>query len=130
MIISILQVAIAGAIGAVARFLFGTGILALTHGGKLAGGFPLPILTVNIIGSFLMGSFVVYAGHRDLMHLQPLVMTGFLGGFTTFSAFSLEAVTLMERGAMGQAGLYVGLSVGGSILGLMLGLALMRTVLG
>jgi CrcB protein len=56
------------------------------------------------------------------------VMTGLLGGFTTFSAFSLEAVTLMERGHLGQAALYVGLSVALSILGLMAGLAISRGI--
>jgi CrcB protein len=76
-----------------------------------------------------MGAFVVFAAQRDLMPLGPFVMTGLLGGFTTFSAFSLEAVTLMERGAMGAAALYIGLSVGLSVLGLMAGLWLMRLVL-
>ena len=66
---------------------------------------------------------------RELAHLNPLVMAGLLGGFTTFSAFSLEAVTLWERGAMGEAALYVGLSVGLSIGALMLGAALARGAL-
>ncbi len=91
--------------------------------------FPLAILTVNVIGSFLMGVFVVVAAHRGLTHLSPLVMTGLLGGFTTFSAFSLETVTLMERGQIGAAGLYVALSVGLSVAGLMLGLWMARGVL-
>ncbi len=55
-------------------------------------------------------------------------MSGLLGGFTTFSAFSLEAVTLYERGDVGQAALYVGLSVVLSILGLVAGLAVARGV--
>ena len=55
-------------------------------------------------------------------------MTGVLGGFTTFSAFSLETVTLMERGQLGAAGIYVGLSVILSVGGLMLGLWLARGV--
>lgn len=91
-----------------------------------ASAFPLPILTVNVLGSFLMGVFVVVAAHRGLTHLSPLVMTGLLGGFTTFSAFSLEAVTLYERGDLGQAALYVVLSVGLSIAGLMAGLWVAR----
>ena len=56
-------------------------------------------------------------------------MTGILGGFTTFSAFSLETVTLIERGQFGSAGLYVALSVGGSVVALMLGLMMARGVL-
>ncbi len=92
------------------------------------GSFPVQILTVNIAGSFLMGVFVVVAANRGLTHLSPLLMTGLLGGFTTFSAFSLEAVTLYERGDVGQAALYVTLSVGLSIAGLMAGLWVARGV--
>jgi len=88
--------------------------------------FPLGILPVNIIGSFLMGLFVVAAHHKGYAQANLFVMTGLLGGFTTFSAFSLESVTLLERGAFGQAALYIGLSVGLSILGLMAGLAIAR----
>lgn len=118
-----LQVALGGAIGAVLRYVVGVGALRLT-----GGGFPIGVLSVNILGSFLMGVFVVAAAHRGLTHLSPLVMTGMLGGFTTFSAFSLEAVTLYERGALGQAALYVGLSVMLSIGGLVLGLWAARAV--
>lgn len=122
--IAVFQVALGGAIGAVLRYLTGLGMLRVFG----HGGFPLPILTVNIIGSFLMGVFVVAAAHRGLTHLSPLVMTGLLGGFTTFSAFSLETVTLYERGDIGQAAAYVALSVGLSIAGLMAGLWLARGV--
>lgn len=90
--------------------------------------FPLAIITVNVVGSFLMGVFVVAAAQKGLTHLSPFVMTGVLGGFTTFSAFSLETVTLMERGQIGAAGLYVALSVGLSIAGLMAGLWMARGV--
>ncbi|MCL4169229.1 UNVERIFIED_CONTAM: hypothetical protein GTU68_027362 [Idotea baltica] len=88
--------------------------------------FPIAIITVNVIGSFLMGMFVVAAAHKGLTNLSPFVMTGLLGGFTTFSAFSLEAVTLMERGQIAAAGVYVALSVGLSLGGLMLGLLIAR----
>lgn len=122
--IAVFQVALGGAVGAVLRYLTGVGILRVFG----HGAFPLPILTVNVVGSFLMGVFVVVAAHRGLTHLSPLVMTGLLGGFTTFSAFSLETVTLYERGDIGQAALYVGLSVGLSIGGLMAGLWVARGV--
>ncbi len=91
--------------------------------------FPVANIAVNVIGSFLMGIFVVLAAQRGLNHLSPFVMTGLLGGFTTFSAFSLEAVTLYERGALGLAALYVSLSVILSVLGLMAGLVVARSVL-
>ena len=88
----------------------------------------MAILGVNVLGSFLMGVFVVVAARQGLTHLSPFVMTGLLGGFTTFSAFSLETVTLMERGDYASAGLYVLLSVVLSVGGLMLGLMLARGV--
>jgi len=111
-------VALGGAIGASLRFLAGAGLLRLIG----ATGFPVAILSVNILGSFLMGLFVVAAAHKGLNAWIPFVTTGVLGGFTTFSAFSLETMTLIERGALGQAMLYVTLSVGLSVLGLALGL--------
>ena len=119
---AVLQVAIGGALGAMARY--GVGVAAV----RLTGhhGFPVGVLTVNILGSFLMGVFVVLAAQKSLTHMAPFVMTGLLGGFTTFSAFSLEAVTLYERGVLGQAALYVGLSVVCSIAGLALGLWVAR----
>jgi len=125
MISSVSLVALGGAIGAALRYLTGIGLL------RLFGhpGFPFAIITVNVIGSFLMGAFVVAAAHRGLTHFSPFVMTGLLGGFTTFSAFSLETVNLMERGDFGQAALYVALSVGLSVGGLLLGLMAARGVL-
>lgn len=124
MISTALLVALGGAIGAAGRFLTGVGVMRLVGPQE----FPLAILTVNVVGSFLMGVFVVAAAHKGLTHLSPFVMTGILGGFTTFSAFSLETVTLMERGHTGMAGLYVALSVGLSIAGLMAGLWMARGV--
>lgn len=122
MISTVSLVALGGAIGAACRFLVGVFVLRVAG----AAEFPLAIVTVNVIGSFLMGVFVVAAAHKGLTHLSPFVMTGLLGGFTTFSAFSLEAVTLMERGQIAAAGAYVALSVGLSIGGLMLGLWIAR----
>lgn len=111
-----------GAIGAAARYGAGVAVVRLTG----HNGIPLGVLSVNIVGSFLMGVFVVAAAHKGLTHWAPFVMTGILGGFTTFSAFSLEAITLYERGATGQAVAYVALSVALSIAGLALGLWMAR----
>ena len=118
-------VALGGAIGAALRYLSGVAMLRLLG----PQDFPLAILSVNIVGSFLMGVFVVAAAHKGLTAYSPFVMTGLLGGFTTFSAFSLETVTLIERGEVSSAALYVGLSVALSIGGLMLGLLLARGML-
>ena len=121
MIPTVLQVALGGAIGATLRFLASGAILRL-----VGPGFPVAILSINVLGSFLMGLFAIWAAERSLTPLAPFLMTGVLGGFTTFSAFSLETVTLMERGQPGTAALYVLLSVGLSLGGLMLGAALGR----
>jgi len=123
MILTTLQVALGGAIGAALRFLAGVSILRLT-----GPGFPMAVLSVNVLGSFLMGLFVVYAAQRGLTHWQPFVMTGVLGGFTTFSAFSLEAFTLFERGETSAAAIYVGASVCLSIAGLVAGVMIARGV--
>jgi CrcB protein len=122
---ALILVAFGGALGASLRFLWGNAVLRLTGPSEV----PLAIMGANVLGSFLMGAFVVLAAQKGLTHLSPFVMTGLLGGFTTFSAFSLETVTLVERGEMGLAALYVALSVGLSIGGLMAGLWLMRGVL-
>ncbi|PWK54951.1 camphor resistance protein CrcB [Silicimonas algicola] len=119
-----MMVALGGALGASARYLAGIGILRLVGHTAL----PLGILAVNIVGSFLMGVFITLAAHRGLTHLSPLVATGFLGGFTTFSSFSLETVTLWERGEAGLAALYVALSVGVSVAALAGGILAARWV--
>lgn len=124
MISTVSLVALGGAIGASMRYLSGLGVT------RLFGhhDFPLAIITVNVIGSLLMGVFVVAAAHRGLTHLSPLVMTGFLGGFTTFSSFSLETMTLIERGDTAQAGLYILLSVVLSVGALAVGMFLARGI--
>ncbi|MEO1556141.1 MAG: fluoride efflux transporter CrcB [Pseudomonadota bacterium] len=118
------SVALGGAIGASLRWLAGVAVLRVF--GRTE--FPVAILTVNVLGSFLMGVFVVAAAQRGLTHLSPFVMTGILGGFTTFSAFSLETVNLIERGQIASASLYILLSVGLSVGGLALGLVAARGV--
>lgn len=119
---SILMVALGGATGATLRYLTGLGIV------RVMGhtSFPLTIISVNILGSFVMGAFVTVAAHRGLTHLSPLVVTGLLGGFTTFSSFSLETVTLLERGQPGIAALYVLLSVAVSVAALAIGILAAR----
>lgn len=125
MIHTVSLVALGGALGASLRYLTGVGLVRLF--GMQA--FPLGVITVNIVGSFLMGLFVAIAGQRGLTPLNPLIATGILGGFTTFSSFSLEAVTLYERGDIALAAVYVALSVVLSITGLVLGLYVGREVL-
>lgn len=82
---------------------------------------------MNIVGSFVMGVVVVVLAHLSGNRYAPLLMTGILGGFTTFSAFSLDAVTLYERGQTGLAASYVGASVVFSLAALFAGLLLARS---
>lgn len=121
MIWTFLQVALGGAMGAMARF--GTGLVMARVAGPT---FPLGVMTANLLGCLAMGLFVGLAGLRGWTHLNPLVATGFLGGFTTFSSFSLEAMTLMQRGQGSAAMVYVTLSVVGGLAALWLGLAMAR----
>ena len=94
--------------------------------------FPLATLIINVLGSFLMGvlaeGFALRgaAGHPARLFLT----TGILGGFTTFSTFSLDAVSLYERGETAAAGIYLIASVAAALAGLFAGLALVRAALG
>ena len=121
MISTLLQVALGGAVGAVARYLTGLGALRV-----FGAGFPVGTLAVNVLGSFLMGVLAVVLVQKSGARFSPLLMTGLLGGFTTFSAFSLDAVALWEKGAAGAAAIYVVASVLLSIAGLIAGLTLAR----
>jgi len=114
---------------------FGAGIGgALRHGVNVGSerlfglGFPTGTLIVNILGSFLMGLCAGYFAFRPGVdqHLRLFLTTGILGGFTTFSAFSLDTALLVERHAYGLAAGYALGSVIASVSALFLGLALFR----
>ena len=106
MMTTLMQVALGGAIGASGRYLVG---VAATR--VMGLGFPWGALAVNVLGSFLMGVLVVGLAHKDATRLAPFLMTGVLGGFTTFSAFSLDTMAIFERGQYGLALFYVLASV-------------------
>ena len=118
-----LLAAVGGAIGAAARYL--VNVLTLHLFGP---GFPWGTLTVNIAGSFIMGLFIGLGALRfDFSNeVRVLIATGILGGFTTFSAFSLDFVTLFERKDYGLAAIYLAGSAGLSILALFAGLIIIR----
>ncbi|MDX3972889.1 fluoride efflux transporter CrcB [Shinella sp.] len=94
-------------------------------------GFPAGTLVINVLGCLVMGLIAgafAFRGHLP-QELRLFLTTGILGGFTTFSAFSLDAALLWERGEVGLAALYVGASVIFSLLAVAAGLALSRLML-
>ena len=96
----------------------------------LGTAFPYSTLIINITGSIVMGliaGYFAFKGGGSSQHWRLFLTTGILGGYTTFSAFSLDAALLYERGALGLAALYVLASVALSIIGLFAGLALVRS---
>jgi len=121
---SVFPVMIGGAIGAGARHLVGQAMLA-----RLGPGFPWWTLSINIFGSFLMGLLVGALARGDGGDMTRLfVGVGILGGFTTFSSFSMEFWMLFERGQNAQAAAYIFASVIGAIAACGLGLLLVRQV--
>lgn len=121
----ILIVALGGAVGASLRHLVNLATLRM-----LGPNFPWGTLTVNVLGSFLMGIFIEVLVRRlgDSQELRLLVATGLLGGFTTFSAFSLDVALLWERGDGIAATLYAASSVVFSIAALFAGLAFIKAL--
>jgi CrcB protein len=113
MFITLIQIAIGGAIGSVLRFLTITAV-----------GAPIGTLIVNVAGSLIMGALFVALSSRT--QLSPLLMTGILGGFTTFSAFSLDALKLWQGGQVLPALAYVCASVILSLIAVAIGAALAR----
>ena len=118
---TLIQVALGGAIGASLRYLTNVGAMRW-----IGPGFPYATVIVNVAGSFLMGVLVVVLSRKGGTGYSPFLMTGILGGFTTFSAFSLDTLTLWERGQHGLAVTYVGVSVILSLAAIVAGLFVAR----
>ena len=97
---------------------------------RLGYAFPIGTLAVNVIGSFLMGFLTAWFTHRMgvSQHWKLFLTTGVLGGFTTFSAFSLDAALLWERGALGPLAAYALASVIVSVAALFAGMAVVRVL--
>ncbi|TAH36097.1 MAG: fluoride efflux transporter CrcB [Alphaproteobacteria bacterium] len=119
----ILAVAIGGALGSTARYLTNIGA------GKFLGtDFPYGTMIVNIIGSFIIGYWMESMALRWNvgMELRAFLIVGILGGFTTFSAFSLDAILLLQRGQTTPAVIYICASVLLSLLATILGIICVR----
>ncbi|EAQ13015.1 camphor resistance protein CrcB [Maritimibacter alkaliphilus HTCC2654] len=123
MLNTLLTVALGGAIGASGRYL-----VNVTATRVIGHGYPAGTLIVNVLGSFLMGVLFVVLAKKGGNVWAPFLMTGVLGGFTTFSAFSLDTLALFERGQVASAAGYVALSVGLSLAALVLGVYAARGV--
>ena len=124
-----LLVALGGAVGSMARY--GVGIAAA----RMAPGAAMPwgTLAVNVVGGLLMGlltGWLALRGGVGQDSVRVFAAVGVLGGFTTFSAFSLETVLMLERRQFGLAALYVGLSVLAAVAALFAGLLIARRAFG
>lgn len=104
---TVLAIGAGGALGSVLRYLLGR----LVQGGAHVG-FPVGTLTVNLLGCVIVGALSRYFLNNEIHPvLKSALIVGFCGGFTTFSAFSLETVGLLSGGAVGRAALYAAASV-------------------
>lgn len=119
MLRQLLLVALGGAIGSALRYL--TALLLARH---YTGSIPLATLAVNLVGCFIIGLLIGLCS--DTSHLRLLFITGFCGGFTTFSTFTAESYSMFREGSYGLALLYIAGSVLIGLLALWLGLFLSR----
>ena len=119
-----LIVFLGGGVGAAIRHGMNIGVARV-----LGTAFPYGTLIINITGSFVMGLIAGYFALKGdaSQHWRLFLTTGILGGYTTFSAFSLDTALLYERGEIGLSALYVATSVAVSIAGLFAGLAIVRS---
>lgn len=121
-----LWVAIAGALGSLSRYAVG-----LAGQRYLGDRFPYGTLAVNLLGCFAIGIVMVLAEARQMdPRIRVAVVGGFLGGFTTYSAFAYETLALAERRSTAAAALYVTLTVAGCFLACGAGLLLARRLAG
>ena len=119
-------VAIGGAVGSVARY-----VVNLLIQGRAGPDFPLGTMMINVSGSLILGALATIGLETTALspELRLLLTTGFCGGYTTFSTFSLDAVQLMERREFQRASWYVMGSVVLSLIGTIVGIALVRQVI-
>ncbi|MBN9112671.1 MAG: fluoride efflux transporter CrcB [Pseudonocardia sp.] len=117
-----LAVALGGAIGAVARWAVGLALPTPT------GSFPLATFLINVVGCFLIAVVVVAVTELTQAHplVRPFLATGILGGFTTFSTYSVDAQHLVAAGRMGTAFAYLGATLVAAVIAAWLGLAAAR----
>jgi len=121
---TLVLVAVGGALGSVLRYLIGGAVQHLSP-----RGFPVGTLSVNVLGCLLIGILArLFLNEQTAAPMRALLIVGFCGGFTTFSAFSHETVGLIEGGEYGRAGAYVLLSVSLCIVATFAGMGAVRAV--
>ena len=122
----LLLIFLGGGAGSLARF----GLMNVISRATPGSTFPWHTLGVNILGAFIIGLLVEILALRVSMPALPryLLVTGFLGGFTTFSAFSMETALMIERGDYAISLIYALASVIGTVIAVFIGSALIRTV--
>jgi len=124
-ILNVAMIALGAALGANLRYG-----LTLWATQRFGAAFPYGTLLINVLGSFLIGVVLMLAATRVPLGepVRLLIVTGLLGGFTTFSSFSYEVYALISAGSWGAAALYVASSFGLGIVGVLCGVALVRAL--
>lgn len=122
---NIFLIFLGGGIGSVARY----GLMQAINRATPGANFPWHTLGVNILGALIIGILIEILALRISMPAPPrfLLVTGFLGGFTTFSAFSMETALMLERGDYACSALYAAASVAGTVAAVFIGSALVRS---
>lgn len=120
-----LAVALGGALGAMCRFALSTWLPSAP------GQFPVPTFCANVLGCFIMGIMYVVIVDKHLLPMawRPLIMVGFLGALTTFSTFSLEALSLLQLQKFAMAAIYLAGSVIACVFSVWLGFSLAEKLL-
>lgn len=121
----LLLIFLGGGIGSIARY----GVMQLVSRAAPVSNFPLHTLCVNILGALVIGFLVEILALRISLPALPryLLVTGFLGGFTTFSAFSMETALMLERGDYAYSFFYVAASVLGTVGAVFIGIAAVKS---
>jgi len=121
---TVLLIALGGAVGAVSRYGFGALAQRAAH-----AGFPVGTLAVNVVGCILVGALAkLFANTQTHSQLRAFLIVGFCGGFTTFSAFSLESFALMQGGEWMKVAAYIAGTVLACVAGTAIGFSLARPI--
>lgn len=124
--LDLIVVAIGGAVGSVTRYLIGNFVSKNYH-----GSFPIGTFFINIVGCFLMGLFMSSLIQKEMVDTswRLFLCVGLLGGFTTFSSFGYEALTMLSNGKLMMAGMYAGCSIVAGVFAAITGMMVSKFIL-